>query len=99
MGKFAGIAVLAVAIVAGYFAYGGAFYPTGRQYYAVCWEKRHAEAQTHASDPYRDVIWSNCETIARRAMFEAGMIPAWHAEDERRGRGCAEESVPLEGSR
>jgi hypothetical protein len=76
MGKFAGTAVLLGAVIAGYFAYAGAFYPTGRQYYEVCWDKWHSDEKrtSYASDPYRDVIWSNCEPIARRVIFEAGMI-------------------------
>jgi hypothetical protein len=30
---------------------------------------------------FTDVLWSNCETIARRALFGIGMIFAWSARD------------------
>lgn len=90
MTKFVGIALLILVTVAGYLAYSGAFYPTGRQYYEVCWEKWDSgeTRAAHASDPYRDVIWSNCETIARRVIFEAGMILAgsWSASLEGRAQ-------------
>ena len=56
----------------GYLVYTGAFYPTGRQYYEVCWTKKNAK-QSHASDSYQDVIWSNCDNIAAREIFALGM--------------------------
>src|SRR6516164_6720765 len=57
----------------GYLAYIGAFYPTGRQYYEVCWAKEKAK-QSHASDAYQDVIWGNCDNIAARAIFSLGIL-------------------------
>lgn len=66
-------ALVALAAGGGYLAYIGAFYPTGRQYYEVCWEKKNAK-QSHASDAFQDVIWTNCEPIAARVIFALGMF-------------------------
>jgi hypothetical protein len=73
--------VLFAVIVTGYFAYAGTFYPTGRQYYEVCWQKSN-EGNAHASDPYRDVIWTNCENTAARVIFASGMLAAGEPEDD-----------------
>ena len=73
-GKLILMAVFAAAVVAAYFAYKGKFYPTGRQYYEVCWAKKNAKDTAHAADPYQDIIWSNCENITARAVFAAGMV-------------------------
>ena len=62
-----------VAVGGGYLAYIGALYPTGRQYYEVCWEK-NANKKSHASDAYQDVIWTNCDNIAARVIFALGMF-------------------------
>jgi hypothetical protein len=75
--------VVAFILLAGiglWLAYTGAFYPTGAQYYEACWEKRGDGSigrhlhPPRASDPYKDVLWNNCEPIAQRAIFNAGML-------------------------
>lgn len=83
MGKFTATVILVVAIVAGYLAYTGTFFPTGRQYYEVCWEKQSAQAdREHAGDPYRDVIWTHCDEIAARVIFASGMLAPPEPEDD-----------------
>ena len=39
------------------------------------------------SDPYLDILWSNCEAIARRAMFDAGMLFAGCCSPRTTGHG------------
>lgn len=88
MGKFAALWLLVVAIGGGYLAYTGTFYPTGRQYYEVCWQKNDV-GKDHASDPYQDVIWTNCDNIAARAIFASGMFAPPEPEDEQDKEGMA----------
>jgi hypothetical protein len=76
-----------IAAGGGYLAYIGAFYPTGRQYYEVCWTKKnaeqsHAAVQSHAPDAYQDVIWGNCDSIAERVIYASGMLTNNQDKDE-----------------
>jgi hypothetical protein len=80
MTKSTGIAVLILAAVAGYLAYSGAFYPTGRQYYEVCLEKHNSG--DHASDAYRDIVWASCESVAARVIFASGIMAAREPEND-----------------
>jgi hypothetical protein len=83
--KVSGALLLTAAIAGWYLVQTATFYPTGTAYYEACWDKRtrtDAGGEAHASDPYRDIIWSNCEAIARRAMFDAGMIFAGEPESD-----------------
>ncbi len=74
MGKLASTVILAVFVAGGCLAYAGALYPTGRQYYEVCWQKQNTPDKAHASDAYQDVIWTNCDDTAARVIFGLGML-------------------------
>ena len=58
----------------------GTPYPIGRQYYEACWRKLHS-SEAHAGEPYEDLLWANCNSVIKRAMFEAGMLFAGEPEN------------------
>jgi hypothetical protein len=99
MAKF--VSAIFFLMVAGgaYLVYIGVFYPTGRQYYEVCWEKKNANEKSHASDAYQDVIWTNCDNIAARVIFALGMLAqdairaVWNREGARDGEQRALQDV------
>lgn len=81
---------------------------TGKAYYEACWERVHKTRgfdEPIPSTPYQAGQWKQCEPVAKRAMFENGLIFAGLAKDEkdedgqRLGRACPNvmSEVPLGG--
>jgi len=82
------LVVIAAAVV-GYLCYAGTFYVTGKQWFEACYERSiQKEAREFATkepvspDPYKQLLWANCETLSGREMFDAGLLFAGGARDD-----------------
>jgi hypothetical protein len=69
------------AIITMILAYQGTFYTTGAQWYEACWARSVEVNQKNllikgplTSDPYKAVIWANCETESLRGIYGSGMV-------------------------
>ena len=59
------------------------FFVTGSQYYEACWElhtKTEHFEEPKPETPRKAVLWTQCEVIAQRAFFNAGMMFSGNVE-------------------
>jgi len=104
-----GLIVVGIAIVAG-LAYSGTFYATGKQWYEGCYEykvegeKAGILSEAKTSNPYKAILWKNCEPTSRRGIFKAGHLLAGNPGYDRGavalGDTCPSSwtDVPLDGT-
>jgi len=72
------LSVLIVAIAIGWMVYAGAFFQTGAQWFQSCWVEQNEERKP--ATPDESIAWSQCESVAQRAVFGSGFVTSGRSE-------------------
>lgn len=106
--KFAAL-IFILLVPAAYFAYKGTFYVTGKQWYEACYELKQAQNkagwdQAKTDDPYKAALWSQCERLSQKGIYDAGMVMGGNPEADKGsvalGKSCPNRfsEVPIAGT-